>query len=427
MKKNKTYFSFLILLLFCCIRPVFPQTKIIAEGDVWHYYDKKEAPPKGWENSSEIIRTWESGVSGLGYGDSSVTTEIDYGGDPKNKYLTAYFSKEFTIDDPFEYIIYELRLEKDDGAVVYLNGREIMRADMPFGKIDHYTRATGLIVIGKMEARKHTITLLPEDLIAGKNIISVSVHQGKKTSGDLIFNMELIGNKSSEKLPLLLKERTIKNLNLDLKLTKYAHKQELEKKDLEYKLLEQSKESFGIYLYVVLALLFVTVYLWFNTTNRQKKLVADIESLKELNKNKDSEMMHISLNSLNNKQFLKEVKKDLEETVKNTSGNGKTLDDVRRVIKSIEYNIDSGEDWENLKKHFNVVHSGYVDKLSELHPSLTEVELRHCIFIKLHMQTKEIANVLHIDPRSVQASRYRLKKKMNLGESTNLKEYLLSI
>lgn len=82
---------------------------------------------------------------------------------------------------------------------------------------------------------------------------------------------------------------------------------------------------------------------------------------------------------------------------------------------------------ENLKKHFNEVNSGFVDRLISKYPLLTDIELRHCIFIKLHMQTKEIANILHIDPRSVQAARYRIKKKMDLDEGIDLRDYLLNI
>ena len=97
------------------------------------------------------------------------------------------------------------------------------------------------------------------------------------------------------------------------------------------------------------------------------------------------------------------------------------------IAKQIDYNIGHEDDWENLKKHFNAIHTGYFDQLIKLHPSLTEVELRHCIFIKLHMQTKEIAKILNIDPKSVQVSRYRIKKKMKLPEQVDLRDYLMKV
>ena len=34
-----------------------------------------------------------------------------------------------------------VRLVRDDGAVVYLNGREIMRSNMPAGTVDQTTKA----------------------------------------------------------------------------------------------------------------------------------------------------------------------------------------------------------------------------------------------------------------------------------------------
>ena len=89
--------------------------------------------------------------------------------------------------------------------------------------------------------------------------------------------------------------------------------------------------------------------------------------------------------------------------------------------------IEKDDEWKHLKKHFNTVYSGFYNVLTDLHPTLTEVELRHCMFIKLHMQTKEIARILHVDPRSVQASRYRIKKKMGLGEDTDLRNYIIHV
>jgi len=49
------------------------------------------------------------------------------------------------------------------------------------------------------------------------------------------------------------------------------------------------------------------------------------------------------------------------------------------------------------------------------------------MFIKTHLQTKEIARILLIDPRSVQTSRYLIKKKMGLEETIDLREYLLDL
>lgn len=427
MKKSKVHLLSLIIFIYCLITlNINAQEKIISDGDIWKYYDGAIAPPPNWYQSDEITKKWKSGKSSLGYGDKVITTNISFGNDPSNKHTTAYFSKSFDIEDPFKHLFYQINITKDDGIVLYLNGNEIFRNNMPEGEIKHKTRAASLIVNNPMEAYLHTIILPPEDLKVGINTISASVHQGKKTSEDLIFNLELIGNHNPALLPLLLKERSFKDLKLDLRLKEFAHKQELENKELEYRLLQQKASNTKTYLSILVLLLLISIaalsYLATKLVSKQKQ-----ENLakKRLNE-KDSEMMNASLNALNSKQFAKGLKKQLEEIVE-IKQMPDLKKEIRKTIRHISYQVDSGEDWENLKRHFNVVHSGYLNKLKDQHPSLSDVELRHCIFIKLHMDTKEIASVLNIEPRSVLTSKYRIKKKLNLDENTDLKNYLLSV
>ncbi|PIA81214.1 hypothetical protein BFR04_14835 [Gaetbulibacter sp. 4G1] len=419
----------ILLFTFFVFHNGYGQVKIIKTGDEWEFNDDGIEPPKDWIKQKNIINNWKTGASPLGYGSSLIKTTVSYGSDSENKHITKYFKKTFIVDDPYAYLIYKLNVQRDDGIVIYLNGHEVMRDNMPDGEITNETTAVDLIFTDATEKITHTKLLSPDLLNQGLNTICASVHQARKISSDCIFNLEIIGDNSAESIPLLLKEQAIKNLSLDIKLKEVNHKQELEKKELRIEFIEHSKNNYKISLFIICGILLLCIlaflYVFRNFIKKEKIYTENILDLKEANKNKDREMMNFSLSSLNNKQYLKELKRELEFNIKNkTSLEQKG---IKRIVNQIDYNLDHDEDWENLKKHFNAVHSGFFDKLIKLHPSLSEVELRHCIFIKLHMQTKEIANLLHIDPRSVQASRYRLKKKMNLNENTDLKEYLLSV
>ena len=131
--------------------------------------------------------------------------------------------------------------------------------------------------------------------------------------------------------------------------------------------------------------------------------------------------MTLSTRLLYNKQYFKEIKIDLK---------GLKTDDST-TIKSINHQINSvlnkDDEWEALEKHFNTICSGFYSKLLKNHPTLTEIELRHCMFIKMHLLTKEVAKILLVDPRSVQTARYRIKKKLELGENDDLRDYLLKV
>lgn len=419
--------GFFITLALCPCWNATGQEKVISTGEEWFYYDAEAPLPTNWYTIKNIEAEWKKGISPLGYGDDIIKTKISYGGDPNNKHITKYFRKAFIVDDPHKYLIYKLKVQRDDGILIYLNGREIMRNNMPNGIITDSTKANSLVFNSSNEVIEYTKLLSPNDLVAGVNTISASVHQARESSSDCLFNLELIGSNDSEVIPLLLKEQTIDNLNLDLKLKELSHKQDLEKSNLQIEYINQTKNIFKVSLIgLLLALVPLALFLFWTIRNSRKKnreLEGNISTLTESNKRKDREMMNLSLNALNSKQFLKEIKRDLEEHHNLPGAKGS----LKQISSKIDYNLDYEEEWENLKKHFNEVHIGFVDNLSRRYPSLTDIELRHCIFIKLHMQTKEIANILHIDPRSVQAARYRLKKKMRLDENTDLKEFLLSI
>mgnify|MGYP000206345182 CR=1 FL=1 len=418
----------LSLFIFVSLN-TFSQKKIISTGDNWQYYDDEKTPTAGWEKSDEFTKNWKLGVSPLGYGDSKVKTKIGFGDDPKAKHITKYFKIKFRLDDPYQNLAYSLNLLRDDGAVVYLNGREIMRSNMPIGKITNSTLANSLVVTSEAENNFHKKLLLPDDLISGINTISVSVHKARKTSVDCIFDLEIIAENNPDLLPSLIKERSIKNLTFESKLREINYAQKAENKELQFQLLLQSKNNIKLLFFIASFLFLITLislyYIWKLLSKKIHKLKLKTAELKTSNQNKHKEMMSFSIKSLNNQQYLKGLKKELELNLEDNLASSRK--GIKKIINQIEFNLEVNEDFENLKKHFNAVHLGYYDKIIALHPSLSEVELRHCIFIKLFMQTKEIANILHIDPKSVQASRYRIKKKMKLDENTDLRDYLLSI
>jgi hypothetical protein len=86
---------------------------------------------------------------------------------------------------------YEIKV--DDGAVVYMNGKEFFRVRMPDGPIDGDTEASS-----KADERRRDSFVLPSSALqAGANTIAVEVHQshGKKiprvASSDVSFDMTI--------------------------------------------------------------------------------------------------------------------------------------------------------------------------------------------------------------------------------------------
>ena len=125
----------------------------------------------------------------MGY-DNEPATEISFGPDEDEKYITSYFRHTFNVVDPSIYTGLTLRLLVDDGAVVYLNGEELLRQNMPSGIITSTTPAEETISDSD-ETDFTTYQLPPSHLIAGDNVIAVEVHQRSQTSSDLGFDLSL--------------------------------------------------------------------------------------------------------------------------------------------------------------------------------------------------------------------------------------------
>jgi hypothetical protein len=167
---------------------------LIASGALWKYYDFGLNLGTNWRSSGYSDASWAQGPSQLGYGDGDEATTVSYGSDPNNKYITTYFRKSFTLSNAGAYISLILNIVRDDGAVVYLNGTEIYRSNLPTGTIAYNTLASAAIS-GTDESAWYSASVNPSLLVTGNNVIAVEMHQNSITSSDISFNFRLLGSR----------------------------------------------------------------------------------------------------------------------------------------------------------------------------------------------------------------------------------------
>src|SRR5207247_2579275 len=135
-------------------------------------------------------QAWPSGYAKLGYGGSDETTVVSFGPDPSAKFITTYFRRPFIVSDPAVLGELNLRVLRDDGVVVYLNGREVYRDNMPAGPINYLTpAASGAADGGTVYQISPPVD--PADLVAGANVVAAEIHQRSPTSSDIAFELEL--------------------------------------------------------------------------------------------------------------------------------------------------------------------------------------------------------------------------------------------
>ena len=168
---------------------------IAPSNSVWRYCDNGAAPAAGWIGADFDDSAWGAGPGMLGYG-ASQTTTVGYGGVSTNKYPATYFRLSFlspvaTNETDGTGV---LQLWVDDGAIIYLNGTEILRVRMPSGTVTEKTYATTLV---NSHGGWETFNVSLSALTSGTNVLAAEVHQYNATSSDICFWAEMKANLSA--------------------------------------------------------------------------------------------------------------------------------------------------------------------------------------------------------------------------------------
>jgi hypothetical protein len=171
------------------------QSVLVPSGAIWKYLDNGSNQGTAWRARTFGDSAWKSGAAPLGYGDGDEATIVSYGPDSSAKYITTYFRHAFTVPDPSAVGALSLGVLRDDGAVVYLNGTEVFRTNMPGGTIGAATLASTALG-GSDETTYVTAAVNPGLLAAGTNVLAVEIHQAGATSSDISFDLRLTASSS---------------------------------------------------------------------------------------------------------------------------------------------------------------------------------------------------------------------------------------
>jgi len=165
---------------------------LIGKGATWKYLAPlaaANAPPANWTGIGFSDTAWGSGTAPIGYGgDGEVTAIPTASGKP----FTFYLRRKFSVTGAAGTLGLRLNLRRDDGAVVYLNGIEKWRSNMPEGvSISYDTPARGVTFL-EHETTWFTREVRATGLVEGDNVVAVEIHQYDAASSDLGFDLEVI-------------------------------------------------------------------------------------------------------------------------------------------------------------------------------------------------------------------------------------------
>lgn len=185
------YYTLFFLLLFSTVSQA--NQTIIPFFAKWKVLDNGSNQDTAWRYPAFNDAAWAQRYAQLGYGDGDETSIVSYGPNPTSKYITTYFRKQFELNDPSEFSWFTMNLRRDDGAVVYVNGIEVFRNNLPVPPsiIEYNTLAVAASDDGNIV---QTQFLYSSMFSSGTNVIAVEIHQSDATSADITFDLELIGH-----------------------------------------------------------------------------------------------------------------------------------------------------------------------------------------------------------------------------------------
>jgi hypothetical protein len=173
-------------------RASFAETPLFSFGSSWRYLDDGSDQGTAWRAPGFDDSGWRLGPAELGYGDGDEATVVSFGPNANQKHVTTYFRTTVDVLAPGAFRDIRLELVRDDGAIVWINGVEAYRSNLPAAPVDSLTLAP-LAIAGSHESASVGPLLDPSLFVPGANTLAVEMHQQSQTSSDLSFDLALIG------------------------------------------------------------------------------------------------------------------------------------------------------------------------------------------------------------------------------------------
>lgn len=167
-----------------------PTTELIAlEADNWRYHDSQWGPgatsetdpiDANWHSTTYKDSGWSTGRGQFGFGENDEQTSV------RESASTLYFRKTFS-GNSADFTHLRILLLRDDGAILCVNGNEVLRSNMPSGTVEHGTAPVK--ALGSADEGRYIVVDVEVPALEGANVIAVELHQhpaelGGTTGGD---------------------------------------------------------------------------------------------------------------------------------------------------------------------------------------------------------------------------------------------------
>lgn len=129
-----------------------------------------------------------------------------------------------------------------------------------------------------------------------------------------------------------------------------------------------------------------------------------------------------AISMMQKNKLMQELSENMSKVSKYANDDHK--DEIRKLNHQIKRSLNVDKDWDLFKLYFEQVNKDFFPKLLEKVPMLSTNDLRLSALIRLNMNIKEAASVFNVEPASVKSARYRLRKKLGIGQEEDLYDYM---
>ncbi|MBN1672145.1 MAG: carbohydrate-binding protein [Kiritimatiellae bacterium] len=164
---------------------------VVPAGAVWRYRKgtaEASAPPATWRTAGYDDAAWNVGTAPFGYGDGPYNTALS---DMSNNYLCVFLRRDFAVAHPAEVAELQFWGYGDDGFVVWVNGEEVWRVNMPGTAGEPLSCATPALQGVDPAAQTLFLTGARLPRLAPNNMLAVQVFNVAANSSDLTLDMEV--------------------------------------------------------------------------------------------------------------------------------------------------------------------------------------------------------------------------------------------
>jgi Lamin Tail Domain/Bacterial TSP3 repeat len=163
----------------------------MAMTNTWSYNQTANLSAVNWFATNYNDSAWPSGPALLYVEDASLPA-------PKNTPLTLgrttyYFRTTFNMPTNPAGFTLTVRTVLDDGAVLYLNGVEVLRVGVTNNPVNYNTFASRTVGDAVLES----FAIPGDHLLAGANVLATEVHQAASGSSDIVWGLALDASKTT--------------------------------------------------------------------------------------------------------------------------------------------------------------------------------------------------------------------------------------